>query len=1011
MAVLRKTVTVLFCDVTDSTPLGERLDPEVLQRVMARYFEETSAALERHGGTVEKFIGDAVMAVFGIPTVHDDDALRAVRAAAEMRTVLADLNGELRRDFDVELSVRTGINTGEVVAGDPAAGQAFATGHAVVVAERLEKAARGGEILIGETTRRLVENAALVEPVAPLQLKGKADAVEAWQLVGILEGAPSFARRLDAPMVGRGLELAQLRDAFDDAVEERACRLITVVGPAGIGKSRLANELLTSVREEASVLVGRCLPYGEGITYWPLRDVVREAAGDLTLAQIEELLEGEEDASRIAARVAGAIGIGESAGAADETLWAVRRLFERLSRDRPLIVGFDDLQWAEPTFLDLIEYLVGWSRDAPILVVCLARPELLDKHPTWLTVRPNATSITLDALSEQDAESLLDELMRGGAELGSDVLARITEAAEGNPLFVEQMLAMMTEDEAPAAGEMPPSIHALLAARLDRLEPGERAAIERASVIGRDFWRGAVADLSREEDRPSVSARLMTLVRKDLIQPSRSIFPWEDGFRFRHALIRDAAYFAIPKETRADLHERYASWLERTAGERANELEEILGYHLEQAFRYQEELGPVGEEGRELAIRAGERLAAAGRRAIVARGDLAAAVSLLGRSASLLPEKHPLRRELLPELGSALMRTGDFGRAEGVLTEAMESAKAAGDRRLELRTVIERQFFRGFTHPEGSVAEIIEVAERTIPQLEELGDDLGLAKAWWLKSEVYVNACHWGERAAALERALEHARRSGDAAEVATITSLLAQALYYGPTPVPEAVARCEHYLSEHPANRSLEASVTGVLAGLRAMQGDFEEARSLQARAREIHEELGQRFRIAARSLVAAEIEQLAGRPSEAVAILRWAHETLRDMGATSIMSTTAAFLADALCLDGKHEEAEEISKVSEEHAAAADVVTQVLWRTARARATAGRDRPAAEALAREALTTAQATDHPDLEARALMSVAEVIGPGDEAPRLVDDARRLYEEKGNVAAIARLSADWSPSS
>ena len=394
----------------------------------------------------------------------------------------------------------------------------------------------------------------------------------------------------------------------------------------------------------------------------------------------------------------------------------------------------------------------------------------------------------------------------------------------------------------------------------------------------------------------------------------------------------------------------------------------------------------------------GERLAAAGRRAIVARGDLAAAVSLLSRSAALLPADHPLRRELLPELGSALMRTGDFGRAEGVLTEAMEAAAAAGDRRLELRTIVERQFFRGFTHPEGSVAEIIEVTERTIPELEELGDDLGLAKAWWLKSEVYVNACHWGKRAEALEMALEHAHRSGDAAEVATITSQLAQALYYGPTPVAEAVARCAQYLSEHPGNRSLEASVTGVLAGLRAMQGDFEEARRLQARAREIHEELGQRFRIAARSVVGAQIEQLAGRPEEAVAILRWAYETLSEMGATSVMSTMAAFLADALSQAGEHEEAAETSKVSEEQAAATDVVTQVLWRTARARATAAQDPRAAEALAREALGMARETDYPDLEARALMSVAEVVGPAQEASHLLDDARRLYEAKGNLA-------------
>ncbi len=1010
MAVLRKTVTVIFCDVADSTPLGERLDPEVLQRVLSRYHEEMKTVLERHGGTVEKFIGDAVMAVFGIPTLHDDDALRAVRAALEMRIALASLNEELERDFGVALSVRTGINTGEVVAGDPASGQAFATGHAVVVAERLQKAARSGETLLGETTRRLVENAALVELVAPLEVKGKKEIVEAWQLIGVLEGAPPFARRLDAPMVGREAELATLRSAFDEAVQERECRLVTVVGSAGIGKSRLANELLTRVGNDASFLVGRCLPYGEGITYWPLRDVVREAAGDLTQARIEELVEGDDDAPRIAARIAGAIGVAEHAGAADETNWAVRRLFERLAADRPLIVGFDDLQWAEPTFLDLVDYLVGWSNEAPILVVCLARPELFDKHPTWLTVKPNSTSITLEPLSEQEAESLL-QLLRGEAELSSDLLARITQASEGNPLFVEQMLAMMIEEGSGSELAIPPSIHALLAARLDRLEPGERAVIERASIVGKEFWRGAVADLRSEEAQSSVGAHLMTLVRKDLIRPSRSIFPREDGFRFRHILIRDAAYLGIPKETRAEFHERFAAWLERTAGERASEFDEILGYHLERAFRYRQELGRVGEDDLALAARAGERLGAAGRRAIVARGDLSGAVNLISRAASLLPTAHPLRCELLPELGSALMRTGDFGRAEGVLTEAMEAAAMAGDRRLELRTVIEREFFRTFTHPEGSVADIVAVAEKTIPLLEELEDDLGLAKAWWLKSEVYVNACQWGARAADLERALEHARRSGDAAEVATITALLAQALYYGPTPVDEAIRRCELYLAEHPENRSLDASVTGILAGLWAMQGEFDEARTLQRRAREIHEELGQRFRVAARSLVAAEIEQLAGRPGEAVSILRWAYETLLEMGATSVMSTTAAFLADALCVDGKYDEAEELSRISEEHAAGSDVVTQVLWRTARARAQARRSEQAADGLAREALASAQTTDYPDLEARALISLAEVVGPGPEASQLLEAARALYERKGNVAAAGRLSANLPHSS
>jgi class 3 adenylate cyclase/tetratricopeptide (TPR) repeat protein len=1002
-------VTVVFSDLIDSTPLGEKLDAETYRHVISRYFTEVSRVLERHGGTVEKFIGDAVMAVFGIPVVHEDDALRAVRAAGELREALGALNQEFHDVYGIELGARTGINTGEVIAGDPSQGQSFATGDAVAVAQRLEAAASPGEILVGDPTYRLVRDAVLVEPVEPLTLKGKSQPVDAWRLLGVVAGAPAFARRLDAPMVGREGELDELRSAFEESVRDQACRMVTVVGSAGIGKSRLANELLADVREEASVLVGRCLPYGEGITYWPLRDVVRDAGGVLTTERLRELLDGVDDADRIASRVGGAIGIAESSSAPEETMWAVRRLFEHLARERPLIVGFDDLQWAESTFLDLIEYLLGWSRDAPILIVCLARPELLDRHPAWLAVRPGAKAITLEPLSPPEAEALLD-LIRGETELGPEVLAKITEAAEGNPLFVEQMLAMLTENGA-ANGELtiPPSIHALLAARLDRLGPGERAVIERASVVGKEFWRGAVIKLSPADERDSVGARLMTLTRRDFIQPSRSIFPDEDGFRFRHILIRDAAYLAIPKETRAELHERYAGWLERKAGERASELDEILGYHLEQAHRYREELGSVDADAAELATRAGERLAAAGRRAIVSRGDVAAAATLISRAVSLLPSDHAARPALLTELGSILMRTGDFSRAEGVLDEAVEASAAAGDRRLELRAVIEREFFRSFTAPEGSALDDSTIAEEVIAELEALDDERGLAKAWWLKSEADVNACRWGARAAALEHALEHARRSGEAIEVAAITSLHAQALYFGPTPVAEAVERCERYLAESSGNRSLEASVTEVLAGLRAMQGDIDQARSLNARARSIYEELGLRFRlVSVFSIIAAEIEKLAGQPGEAVSILRHAFETGREMGATSAAATMAAFLADALCLDGKLDQAGEAARFSEEHAPASDVVTQVLWRAARARALAAENPETAETLAREAVAAARQTDYPDLEGRALSALGQVLGSGDEQESLLAEARELYERKGNVAAAARLAAPSS---
>jgi class 3 adenylate cyclase/tetratricopeptide (TPR) repeat protein len=964
----RKTVTVVFCDIVDSTPLGERIDPEVHRRIQDRYFEAVRLALERHGGTVEKFIGDAVMAAFGIPVAHDDDALRAVRAASDLRVALSTLNDELERDHGVSVSIRTGVNTGEVVTGDPAQGQAFATGDAVATAQRLEAAARAGEILIGDATFRLVANAVIIEPVEPLTLKGKAQPVPAWRLLGVIEGAPPFPRRLDTPMIGRDKELERLRSELEAAVAERRCRLAMVIGPAGIGKSRLANELVREASADVTALVGRCLAYGEGVTYWPLRAIVLAAVGHLSAERIVERLEGAEEADRIAALVADAIGAADAPGGSEEAFWAIRRFLEHLAREHPLIVGFDELQWAEPTLLDLIEYLVGWTTGAPILLLGLGRPELAERRPTW------PITISLAPLSPAETDRLADGL---GAQ--PEDRSRITAAAEGNPLFLEQLVALKEEGREEA---IPPSIHAILAARLDRLEARERATLERAAVVGRQFTRGAVSALADDEQ---VGSTLLALVRRDLIEPDRAPMHGEDGFRFRHVLIRDAAYLGLAKEARAELHLRHAEWLGS-----AGELDELVGYHLEQAFRYRQELGPADAE---LAVRAGERLARAGRRA-VRRGDLPAAVSLLTRAAALLPDSHAERQQILPILGSALMRTGDFSRAEPVLDEALQGARAAGDRRLELRTLIEREFFRAFTHPEASVEEIVSVAEDAIPLLEELGDDLGLAKAWWLKSEVDMNACRWGARAQSLERALEHARKAEDAGEQATLSALLGQALYYGPTPVEEAIRRCEELLATRPEDRLMNASVKGFLAGLRAMQGNFEEARALQAKARALYQELGQRFRIAARSLVAAEIETLAGAHHEATAILRWGFDELTEMGITSVMSTVAAFLADALASEGSRDEALHYAERSQENAAEVDVVTQVMWRIARSKIDDDR------ALAREALRLAEPTDYPDLRARALIAVGDVAA-----------ARRIYEAKGNLAAVERLLAHETASS
>ena len=495
-------MTVVFVDLSGSTALGERLDPEALRSVMRRYHAELRRILEYHGGTVEKFVGDAVMAVFGLPHVHEDDALRAVRAAAEMRDAVEALH----------LQVRIGVNTGDVVAGD---GETLVTGDAVNVAARLEQVAAPGEILLGEQTHILVRDAVRVEPLEPLSLKGKAESVPALRLAEVLPDVPAFTRRIDSPFVGREPELRELEAAFRQSTDEGRCRLSTIVGPPGIGKSRLVREFLA--RADAQVLVGRCLPYGEGITYWPVVEILKQLPRTPA-----EIVDGDENADVIVARIAGAVGAARAVGAPEEIAWAFRKLLEALARERPLIVLVDDIHWAEPTMLDLLEYVVSFSQDTPMLILCLARPDLFERRPSWSNPRPNASLLALDPLSDREAHSLAERLV-ATRPLRDRSHVRLVEAAEGNPLFVEQLIAMHA-DSGGSELEIPPTIQALLAARIDRLEPAERSVIECASVEGRMFHRGAVAELLPEVARPDLGAHLIALVRKDPSGPTERSF-------------------------------------------------------------------------------------------------------------------------------------------------------------------------------------------------------------------------------------------------------------------------------------------------------------------------------------------------------------------------------------------------------------------------------------------------------------------------------------------------------
>jgi class 3 adenylate cyclase len=515
----RRTVTVLFADVAGSTALGERLDPEPLRALIGQYFDLAKVVIERHGGTVEKFIGDAVMAVFGLPVLHEDDALRAVRAARELQERLT------ASSIGDRVVTRIGVNTGPVVAADTDDAQRLVTGDAVNTAARLEQHAPLGGILLGAGTYRLVRDAVTAEEVESVAAKGKAEPVRAWRLVSVDPAGEGTARRLDAPLVGRDRELKRLLRSYEDAVAERRCGLFTLLGPAGVGKSRLVFELVSRVRGESTVLRGRCLPYGEGITYWPIAEIVRTAAGideqdaiDGAIAKIHALVATEADADEITDRLAGAIGLAAGDAPREEVFRAVRRLFEVLAAARPLVVVVDALQWAEATLLDLIEHLVDWSRGLPILVVTVARPELLDARPAWGSGKLDSQQVLLEGLRADDVRSLATALL--GADVDAALLARIESVAEGNPLFVEQLVAMLIEDahlvrdgagwratSDLAAIHVPPTISALLAARLDRLPAEERHVAERASVVGRIFERTAVTELSPAAERDEVSAR------------------------------------------------------------------------------------------------------------------------------------------------------------------------------------------------------------------------------------------------------------------------------------------------------------------------------------------------------------------------------------------------------------------------------------------------------------------------------------------------------------------------
>jgi class 3 adenylate cyclase/tetratricopeptide (TPR) repeat protein len=946
---VRKTVTVLFCDLTGSTALGETLDPERLRALLARYFERMKAIVERHGGSVEKFIGDAVMAVFGVPALHEDDALRAARAAAEMRDALPELG----------LEGRIGVMTGEVVTGTE---ERLATGDAVNVAARLEQAAQPGDILVGQPTLALVRDAVDVEAIEPLALKGKSEPVPVYRLLRVHD-APE--RRHGELFVGRERELAILREAWERVQAEQRCELVTVAGDAGVGKSRLAAELLASI--EATVLRGRCLPYGEGITYWPVVEVLKQV----------HVLPPEGSAAEA---IRSLLGETEAATSAEEIAWAFRKTLEQAAAERPLVVVFDDIQWGEEMFLDLVEHIALLSSGASILLFCIARPELIERRPAW------PVAIRLAPLADDDVDELIPERIPG------ELRAKIARVAGGNPLFIEEMLAMARESDDEVV--VPPTLQALLAARLDQLDPADRTVLERGAIEGEIFHRGAVQALAPEKTQ--VTPRLAALVRKELIRPDTSQLAGEDGFRFRHLLIRDAAYGALPKATRADLHERFASWLEQHGTELV-ELDEILGYHLEQACRYRAELG-TPDDGT-LAAAARRRLTAAGRRADL-RQDYGAAVSLLLRAAALVPPAE-VDLALETELADALIWTGRADEALRRADSVAERASATGDRVGELCGRIQAGTVGIYLGTEGATEKLAALVEQSLSLFEAAGNDLALYIAYSALAEVTSMRAQMDAALEASERAFAHARQAGHVPTGGI--GALAGYRFFGTTPVSELLA----WLDENEPRAGRDHFLRAYRAGALGMLGRFDEARAILAGSRAESAERGGGVLLAnLTAFESVDLELWAGDPTAAAEFGAEGFRLHQELGEEIFLSAAAGNLARALYALDQLDEADAWAGRAAALGASDYAQKEMLWRRIRAKVCARRGEHAeAERLAREAVAICDETEMLDAQGDVYADLAEVLliaGSGEEGAEALEQALARYERKGNVVMAAR---------
>jgi class 3 adenylate cyclase/tetratricopeptide (TPR) repeat protein len=1029
-----RIVTVVFCDVVDSTVLGERLEPEVTQQVLARYGEAVRRVLGGSGAKVSKRHGDGFMAAFGVLELHEDDALRAVRAASELRAAIGELSNELRRDWGIELQIRLGVNTGRVLVNDAGTMEEELVGGAVNLAKRFEGAAGPGGILLGEETYRLVAHAVRAEPAKALAVDGFPEPQDTWRLIEILPERAARVRRGNAPLIGRDLERDLLLRLFERVVAERRCHLASVLGPGGVGKSRLVHEFVDGLGTRATVLRAHCPQLGDSVTVWPMVEIVRQAATisstdspEDARTRVAELARGEERSELVTKRVAQMLGL-DAATDSDspkDTLWAVHRLLHARAQRQPLVVVIDDLQWADAILLDAVEQLVDLAEATPILLVCIARrDELLAHRERWPAGKVNTLSLQLSPLGEREGEQLVGHLLGGTVDPG--VHALVTERAHGYPLIVEELVANLRDEEllhavdgrwalrldvADAHGRgrksIPTSIHALLQVRLERLDASGRAVIEAASVVGEQFHVGDLQALTRASVPAWTSSALQELVRLELVRPDRSpatvpLPPGSGaGYRFQHPMLQSVAYERMPQDRRAGLHERYAGWLAEQTRGNPDQFDDLVGHHFYEAFRYRSKLDPGGAGTREAARRAGERFAAAGNRAMV-RGDRRLAQAWLGRAVRLLPDDHPDKLRALPPLAEAQQASGKLTEAARAYQELAKSATAAGDEGLAAHATVGRLRLMALHDPERFLRAGQEQLERVIPEFEELHDKQGLAKAWHSLAYLEWTRGRLRDAAAAAEQARSYAREAGDRYWEATSLGLHGLLLFWGPTPLDEVERRHQEVLAEarDTGMRALEANALTVLARIAALRGDVDGARELVQSATAITEDLGESLTKATDCISQALVEMLDNELANAEDMLRAGDLELERMGGTGPRAAVAALLARVVLLQDRGEEAEELTRVCERLAPPDQLDAQVKWRSIRAIVLARRgEAEEAERLAREAVYMVNKTDQLDSRAEARVDLAEVLrlgGRAGEAARELDRAIDLYREKGN---------------